>query len=241
MCTLTYIPQKEGFIFTHNRDERMDRATSDKIQTTKSKRNSNTIYFPQDLEAKGTWIAFSENNTAACLLNGGSLPYNRKDSYRKSRGLVVLESFDFKTPYSFYTDYDFEDLETFTLIIKNQKGLFKIVHDEYSTVYSELNVDETHIWSSTTLYAEEIRNKREVWFQNWLESDIPKTKENIKIFHQNGGDGNIENDLVMSRWGLLKTVSISQIAQKENTTDINYWDFVKDKNDKVELKQTDVV
>lgn len=233
MCTLTYIPTDEGYIFTHNRDERQDRPTSRDFQTKQL--NNQTIYFPQDLEALGTWIAYSDNGVSVCLLNGGSEAHKRKGSYRKSRGLVVLESFEYTNPINFKEEYDFNEIEPFTLLIRSADKLHKLVHNVDSTFIEELPVDNFGIWSSTTLYTKEVRDKRRAWFNKWLDSKPKFEKEIVRRFHLSAGDGDSENDLVMSRWGILKTVSLTQIGFANGITSLHYEDFVAQNTDELSL------
>ena len=212
----------------------MDRPTSRDIQ--QKSYEGQRIFYPKDLEANGSWMAYSDKNVAACLLNGGERSYNRKSKYRKSRGLVVLESFEFDSPYDFYKEYDFSDIETFTLIVKSSESLSAIIHDEDSTVFREIDPTKPGIWSSTTLYTKEVRDKREKWFQNWLNTGPNFEADNVKRFHQSAGEGDSENDLIMSRWGILKTVSITQIANIEEQSQMRYWDFVGQAEDAIQLK-----
>ena len=233
MCTLTYIPTEDGYIFTHNRDERSSRPTS---KNFKSKNLGNrTLYYPEDLEAHGSWIAFADDNTSACLLNGGRRKYVRKIPYRKSRGLVVLESFDFDTPKRFYENYDFEGIEPFTLLIRHSSGLFQITHDVDATTIDEHNPKETNILSSTTLYTKEVREKRKKWFTDWMAQSPQLSPANIQAFHNSAGDGDRENDLVMSRWGILQTLSITQIAVSGKSALLTYRDFIQQSADQKEV------
>src|SRR4051812_22764348 len=73
MCTVTYLPLKEGFIITSNRDERLVRKPADAPQIISGL--NTRILFPRDGEAGGTWIATSENNRTVCLLNGAFVPH----------------------------------------------------------------------------------------------------------------------------------------------------------------------
>ncbi len=224
MCTLTYLPLRNGYIFTHNRDERKDRPSSQDFR--KKELEDQTIYYPEDLEAHGTWFAFSNRGTAACILNGGSKPHQRKARYRKSRGLVVIESFDFPTPDTFYQQYNFEGIEPFTLLIYSGSQLVQIIHNEDDTHLKMLDTASQYIWSSTTLYTKEVRDKRKKWFINWLSRKPLINPENTRNFHTSTGDGDTENDLIMSRWGILKTVSLTQVAVKENQAALYYNDMV---------------
>ena len=233
MCTLTYLPTNNGFIFTHNRDERMDRPTSREFQNKKV--GTQTLYYPEDLEAHGSWICFSDKGTSACLLNGGSKSYERKVPYRKSRGLVVLESFEFDSVSDFHNNYDFNGIEPFTLLVKSSDEFCKITHDEDETQLEILDPDTTHIWSSTTLYTKEVRDKRKLWFETWLAKKPNLNPDNIRAFHNSAGDGDTENDLVMSRWGILKTLSITQISVESHIANLVYQDFVQSSGDKLSV------
>jgi len=233
MCTLTYIPTKEGYIFTHNRDERSNRPTSKSFQQKEI--NGRSVYYPEDLEAHGSWIAFADNNTSACLLNGGRKTYVRKTPYRKSRGLVVLECFEFDSPNEFFENYDFQGIEPFTLLIRHRSGLFQITHDVDETNIKNHNPEKTNIWSSTTLYTKQVRAKREKWFTNWLAKSPELNPANIQAFHNSAGDGDTENDLIMSRWGILQTLSITQIAISGQQALLTYRDFIQQSADQREV------
>ena len=55
MCTLTFVATAKGAILTHSRDEDPQRRSSQKI--IQKGTITGTAYFPQDLHAKGTWMA----------------------------------------------------------------------------------------------------------------------------------------------------------------------------------------
>lgn len=204
----------------------MDRPTSKEFQVKEI--NQSKVYYPEDLEAHGSWIAFSDNGTAACLMNGGSIPHKRKSQYRKSRGLVVLESFEFNTVTDFHQHYDFEDIEPFTLLIRSEREFYKIIHNEQETLIEAQDPGLRNIWSSTTLYTKEVRDKREKWFEAWLAGNPELNSLSIRNFHRSAGEGDNENDLVMSRWGLLKTLSVTQISVIEQKAQLVYQDFIQD-------------
>lgn len=233
MCTLTYLPSPGGYTFTHNRDERMDRPTSPDFKIMKV--GGQSLYCPEDLEAHGTWIAFSDRGTAACLMNGGSIPHERKLPYRHSRGLVVLDSFKYGSVSSFYKEYDFHNLEPFTLVVREKGKLWRLTHNENETLLDEEDAGSPNIWASTTLYTPEVQDKRRQWFARWLQKSSMTTPESIRLFHKSAGDGDSENDLVMSRWGLLKTLSITQIAVGNNKAELVYEDLVRGSVDELRV------
>ena len=68
MCTVTFIPGKDRYFITSNRDEKMLRKPA--IAPQPYVINGNTLVYPRDADAGGTWIAMNENGNAAVLLNG---------------------------------------------------------------------------------------------------------------------------------------------------------------------------
>ena len=69
--------------------------------------------------------------------------------YRKSRGLIVLDSFNFDSIESFSQQYDFENIEPFTMIavdFKNENQLAEIRWDGRKVFYKKLSSDNYNIW-----------------------------------------------------------------------------------------------
>ena len=70
MCTVTYIPRgKNQFILTSNRDENHSRNTS--LLETRLL-GTQPVSFPVDPISGGSWIAISQSNRVACILNAAS-------------------------------------------------------------------------------------------------------------------------------------------------------------------------
>ena len=228
MCTVTYVPQKEGFILTSNRDEIPERSPS-----FISEDKAANIIYPKEPTAGGTWIAYSEQTKRlVCLLNGAFERHERFPPYRRSRGLVVLDAVKSKDAKTFVDEYQWKGIEPFTMIIGELGVLYELRWDAKDVHFKALDTDETHIWSSSPLYPKSIREKRELWFEQWLAENKERTIENIADFHQNGGDGDPENDLIMSRYeGFLKTISITSVACNHSGVKMIYRDLVKNNID----------
>lgn len=226
MCTVTYLPFKNNeFILTSNRDEKSSRASALSIKPYKI--GSQKIFFPKDTQAGGTWIACSENYWTACLLNGAFIPHQYNPPYRLSRGLMLLDFFGYQSVDDFIENYNFIGIEPFTLLL---------IHHEKEIIFSELRwdgltihktiIDQTqpHIWSSVTLYSPKIIETRQQWFNLWLMNNKNYTEESIINFHRNGGNGDMENDLMMQRGETMKTVSITCIAHLGEQIAMKYFD-----------------
>jgi hypothetical protein len=61
-----------------------------------------------------------------------------------------------------------------------------------------------YLWSSTTLYDGFVIKKREQWFASFLSDHPTPTQQDILNFHRFTGDGNKQNDLLMTRDGIIR-------------------------------------
>ena len=93
---------------------------------------------------------------------------------------------------------------------------------EKSTLY--LDVNQSHIWSSSTLYPKEIREHRAELFQNFIVSN-EISSESLYQFHRYTKEEDSENGLIINRNGELKTLSITQTVIQENKIVLSYHDL----------------
>ncbi len=225
MCTVTFVPKATtGFVLTSNRDEAPDRSTISPRQYTV---NNVELLFPKDEVAGGTWIGASNQNRIICLLNGGFTAHERKDAYRMSRGIIVTDLLTSKDAVSKIETYNFNDIEPFTIIMvewKKKLRLFELVWDGMGSHFKEMPL-APHIWSSSLLYTQEVKRKREQWFSKFLFENLNPSEAKLLDFHKTAGEGNIETDIIMDR-GFVKTKSITQII-KTDTTVMRYEDLQK--------------
>ncbi|MEM6380648.1 MAG: NRDE family protein [Bacteroidota bacterium] len=224
MCTVTFVPQKgQGFILTSNRDEQASRSPENITKTTLYDQQ---MLFPRDTEAGGTWIAVSDQNKVVCLLNGAFDLHRRTPPYRKSRGIMVLESFEYDSLQEFAENYDFENLEPFTFVLIDNGTLAELRWDGTKKHYKKLDNRQMHIWSSATLYDAETRKRREVWFEDWKKTHENYNLSSILDFHKNAGDGDPWNDVIMNRLGMVQTVSITNVINDQKGIAMHYHDLV---------------
>ncbi|MGJ3233693.1 NRDE family protein [Marivirga sp.] len=213
MCTLTYLPLSEDqYILTTNRDESPDRGLS--LFPSYHHVEGKNIVFPKDPKAGGTWVATSDNGISVCLLNGANKPHEFKPPYRMSRGLVVMEAIECIKPDEFFKNYDFTDIEPFTMVVLFHDPQLRILEfkwDGENTFLEEKDPKSPHLWASAQLYTKEAIENRNKWFQKWLRENKDFSIEAIREFHSNAGNGDLQNDMIMDR-GIVKTVSITSIC-----------------------------
>lgn len=224
MCTVTYISQPNGFFLTSNRDEKKIRLKADAPQWQSFA--SGNIMFPKDGTAGGTWIALHENGNAMVLLNGGLINHQYTPPYRKSRGLIFLDIFDHPQPIAAFDSISLQKIEPFTLVIRQQDALFETRWDGNEKFIKELDPLQSYIWSSATLYPEDVIQKRKEWFHSFLSNHSSVEKNHILNFHRFAGDGDRANDVLMNRNDELFTVSISLLERKHETSEFHYFDLL---------------
>jgi len=223
MCTVTFIPVKNNFYLTSNRDESAARKAA--LQPINYTINQTSLLFPKDADAGGTWITLSQNGDAAILLNGGFTNHVPQDQYRKSRGLIFLDIISSAIPLQAFSAIELYDIAPFSLVLFIDKLLFMCRWTGKEKHTEQLDPAHPYIWSSATLYSNAIIKKREQWFIEWLKKNPTPTQDDIVHFHQFTGDGDATNDLMMNRNNKLFTVSITSIELNDQSGKMKYIDL----------------
>lgn len=231
MCTVTFLPLAgQNFILTSNRDEDVNRAQA--MPVAKYTHHDTNVYYPKDGKANGTWIATSQTGITLCLLNGAFVKHTFGQTYRLSRGIVLLDFFLYNDVIKYTQTYNFDNIEPFTMVVVDSRHAMLQLHqirwDGNAIHLKQMDAMLTHIWSSVTLYSEDMIKHRELWFENWLKGNNDFSPENILMFHHFGGDGDKNSDLVMNR-GFVKTVSITCIHKTNAGSEIIYEDVIQKK------------
>lgn len=222
MCTVSFVFSNGKAILTHNRDEKVARPSA--IEPQKYNVNNKNIYFPKDQKAGGTWYAVAENGTVLVLLNGADEKHQLKPSYRKSRGLIVLDLISSDSPIEEWNTIDLFGIEPFTIVLFQDKKLYQLRWNEIEKSTLNLDVNQSHIWSSSTLYPKEIREHRAELFQNFIVSN-EASSEKLFQFHRYAKNDDSENGLIINRNNEMKTLSITQTIIQENKVVLSYHDL----------------
>jgi len=220
MCTVTLIPKgKTDFILTSNRDEAPNRTSSPPHFYSV---NDVKLLYPQDDLSGGTWVGISEKNRLVCVLNGGFVTHERLLNYRLSRGVVAMDFLISNGIESTMKDYNLDNIEPFTMVIADWNDtlrFFELVWDGEQKHIQELPL-EPHIWSSATLYSEDMRNERLQWFSIFKSKNTLKS-DTLLQFHKTAGAGNEDYGVVMNR-GFVKTTSITQVEKANDALKMHY-------------------
>lgn len=120
---------------------------------------------------------------------------------------------------------DLKEIEPFTLVVvswKEKLGLSEFIWDGNQRHFKNLTPGP-HIWSSSTLYDDEMKGMRLNWFEEWLDTNSI-SKESILDFHKTAGIGSPEIDVFMKR-EKVGTVSITQVLKNQELVEMDYEAF----------------
>ena len=226
MCTVSFLPLKNGgFSFISNRDEAPNRPTL-------PPKNLKGIIAPKDELKGGTWIALSQRKRLVCVLNGARQKHQRKQAYRKSRGLVLMDVLNAKDNLeSFISSYDFSNIEPFTMIIVDwdkDLSLYELIWDEKEFEFSVKSTEELYVWSSSTLYDFNMKAERKEWFDNQVDS----VSTQLEFHHYSPQK---EYGIIMKR-PQVATQSISHVLYSNGLIRLDYTDLIKGNNHLIEPK-----
>ena len=232
MCTVTFLPLvKNGFILTSNRDESPLRET---IVPNNYEENGVNMCFPKDKLAGGTWIGTSSKKRLVCVLNGAFENHKRKKSYSKSRGVIAKEILKEENAIAYIENLDLQGIEPFTLVLvewSKEVNLYELVWDEQTKLFSKLK-NEPKIWSSATLYSNEMKELRKQWFQNWVVENKFSTKTILEFHHSEIGD---KQQSVLMKRPFVETVSITSVKKENETVNMLYEDVIGNRYKDLEL------
>lgn len=223
MCTLTFVPlENKNFILTSSRDEQKTRKNSELPSFTEI--NNTKILRPVDGDAGGSWVGITDKGRTLCLLNGAFQKHTRNTPYRKSRGIILMELLAADSEKEIES-YDFDKIESFTLIWIEKKESsvslteYRWVEEENKLYKKIVDTKFAYIWSSAKLYTSEIAEKREEWFEEWIELYLKKGQSLDTIsqilwhFHVKGGEKQnaIPREQILMEDQYGGTVSLTQI------------------------------
>ncbi|HYV94566.1 MAG TPA: NRDE family protein [Chitinophagales bacterium] len=227
MCTVSFVPlANQHFILTSNRDETVARGLASAPVIIEKEKYQ--LVCPVDPLASGTWIAASNFGDVVCLLNGAFKKHKHQPPYRKSRGLVVMDYFDVGDPKKFSSEYDLTGIEPFTMVMghrKNSLQLFELRWDGNQKYFIQLDENDFHLWSSATLYNDEIADGKKKQFKTQLDAEKEISPEKLIGIHQHF----LYEDWVKppERVQVVSTLSITSVSQTVEKLEMNYCDLVR--------------
>lgn len=226
MCTVSFFYSQGKVVITSNRDEKTIRELA--IPPQHYLLQQKKLFFPKDAKAGGTWFVVDAHSNVGVLLNGAQYKHESFGNYRKSRGLIVLDIMCGISPLAQWKVIELNAIEPFTFVLYEKQQLFQLQWDGMQKSTTELDPTQPHIWSSATLYSNEIRDLRKRWFTNYLSTQEAFEPEDLFHFHRFTEPDNNHHGLVINREENYKTVSITQVVLDKNRVQMEYADLITD-------------
>ena len=238
MCTVSFIKLKEKYIFSSNRDENSMRPLA--IAPMKVEHEGYSLYYPIDPVANGSWFCVKSDGSVLILLNGATQKHEVQAYYRKSRGLVLLDIIAAREPLMEWENIVLENIAPFTIIAFSGGTLVQLLWDGSQKQKKFLDSTKAYIWSSVTLYTQDIIKKREKWFHDFLvEKQFHPTDSELLAFHTQTQSHDSENGLLINRNTEMLTKNLTQCVLTEHDFTLTHLDLIR--HEKSELKDTIVV
>jgi len=144
--------------------------------------------------------------------------------------LIVIELISSESVINEWNAVDLDNIEPFTLVVFENQKLFQLRWNEVEKSTLELDTNGSYIWSSSTLYPKDVREKRANWFFTFLDTKPSVSEEEMFNFHRYTEEGNTENGLIINRSNFLKTLSITQAVIEKNKVEIHYNDLIAERD-----------
>jgi hypothetical protein len=217
MCTVTFIPTHDGYLFSSNRDESPLRQ---KALPPLEYEEEGTVYVcPIDPQGGGTWVGINCYNNVVILLNGAFGKHKWEGPYRKSRGAIVKELLKGAMPVAEWNLMSLDGIEPFTLVVFSDKCLYELVWDGSKKHRLQHDEKKGMIWSSSTLYEERAKTDRKQKFDRWLTTSENPSSEDLFRFLLSYKEN--ENGFIMNR-GAVSTLSLTTMKVKGGKADFAY-------------------
>ena len=233
MCTVSFIASKDKVFLTSNRDEHESRPKAFVPQSEVI--NGTNVIFPKDPKAGGTWFAINEYGTVVVLLNGAFTYHKSEGNYRKSRGLIVLETISAPNAIETIKIMDLDRIEPFTMVLYQDSELFEFRWDGKRKYLKQLANDMPYIWSSATLYSTEAMEARRQAFTSFVSNGKATSAGDIMGFHTNKTT-DTDNGFIIDRKTGLKTFSVTQAVVGDTGISLKHRDLIKENSSLSHLK-----
>lgn len=223
MCTVSFVPAKDGYVFTFNRDEKPERYTPNFI--SQEQMGDKEIWFAKDSKAGGTWFAADSLGNMAMLFNGAFTKHEKSLEYVKSRGVILHEIISAQGMQQHFVNSSLHGIEPFSVILFENKDLFRLTWDGVEKHTIKLLKEAAYIFSSATLYSDIIQEMRRKWFASYLQMQPQVNSRSIMDFHSEYKSEDRENGLIIEREAGCCTLSISQAVIQDNKLLLKHHDI----------------
>ena len=222
MCTVTWLPTRDGYELRMNRDELRTRAIA--LPPAVYERNGVRYIAPRDVDGGGTWIVANETGVVICLLNGPLSPDGRTGT--RSRGLLVEDLSDARSVAEVRTRLAgsaLADYSAFTLLAL-EPGLPACVSRwSGSTLVVDPAASPSSLLTSSSFDPDAVVASRTAVHREFLRTSRGRDGETLDRFHRDHSPERSHRSVCMHRDD-ASTVSFTRIAVCRDAVLVHYED-----------------
>ncbi len=230
MCTLSIIKiigagHDDGLVITMNRDERRSRHEAAQPVINRNNPQQNTIIYPQDLHAGGSWFGVSDAGIVLGLLNRYQNPVYENLNSRGEIIPLLLSSGDLNHILSRLETLPFRHYNAFDLIMISTRKSYRFCWDGENTRLTLLNLEKAYFISSSSVDRERVLLWRESFFNGYIKQKSPEKLSAMQILraiHLQQIENHKSRSIFMSRRH-SHTKSICQVVLSETSLQFNYF------------------
>lgn len=218
MCTLTLIPEAQGYTLTMNRDEFKSRAEAGLRQ---HREGSVEASFPVDGVAGGTWVGVNDRGVSLALLNRYQAP---SITDAKSRGNIIKNAIFKKSAndiLAFLKALDVRSYNPFNLIMIDNHSVYQFHWDREEYRWDSRLLHQPMMFTSSSERFEQVSAYRQARFTKCLAERT--ASRNIEQFHLSQQPGRESDSVLMSR-EKVHTKSIVRIRVDSYSACLDYFD-----------------
>ena len=221
MCIVTYFPTAEGFIFTSNRDEKLQRPTLEPAIYD----HPAPLIYPKDLDHGGTWFAVDATQKQLfCVLNASGIQPN--SAKKISRGQLPIKLL--LGDETILSESSLTYIAPFQLISVQFSETLKLEHSHWDGDTLErtlINQTRPHLWCSNTLYTNSKKQDLKKEFKH--NSTKFNAWNDLINFHKNVAQP-LNNNVFLKKDNGLQTVSITSLNLHNKIQELYYDNLLED-------------
>lgn len=222
MCTVTWLPTRDGFELRMNRDELRTRSAA--LPPAIYKRDGVRYVAPRDVDGGGTWITVNDSGLAVGLLNGPARPDGWSGS--RSRGLLVDELADARSVAEVRNRLSNARLSVyspFTLIVVEPGIAACVARWNTSTLVVDAAIQPSALLTSSSVDLEAVVASRTAVHREFLRTSRGRDAEMLEQFHRDHSPERSHRSVCMHRAD-ASTVSFTRITVCRDVVLMHYED-----------------
>ena len=181
---------------------------------------------PIDQEKGGSWVGLRQDGESRILLNGAFGRHERLPNYTKSRGLVLLESFQYDGLETFHERSHLAGIEPFTIVALRGDRVAEMRWDGESSRFSLFDPEKPAHWSSATLYEPALQGVLDSKFKAWLDQTRSASVRSLAAFMDHQSYGSRMQRAGQTPLPTLQTISASITVVQQDFAEFHYFDHL---------------